>query len=195
MGLSVFPHQFFLIFITSKPKSCFTEIHWVGNFLSLFLHLFMFFFVLIWGSEGNIWELVFCSHHVGPRDQIQIGRLGGKRLYGLSHLTGLSWKLSIKHNCNFNKIYFAALPLTTGSLSGRPSCTPAPGWKHVFLLNAPPVVTACRLTYSSPQSHTLRGLQNKDTIMPGYHSFSVETTRPFVSSRLTSKGVAIIQGS
>ena len=44
----------------------------------------------------------------------------------------------------------------------------------------------------------LRFIENKATIMPGYHSSLVETTLPFVSSQRTSKGVVIFpcsQGS
>ena len=52
-----------------------------------------------------------------------------------------------------------------------------------------PFAWACRLT--CPSSHKVWGLEKKDTIMRGYHSSSVETTLPFVSSQQTSKGVAI----
>lgn len=53
----------------------------------------------------------------------------------------------------------------------------------------PRLAWAWRLT--GPSSHKVWDLENKDTIMWGYHSSPVETTLSFVSSQQTSKGVAI----
>lgn len=39
-------------------------------------------------SEDNLGEWVLSFHHVGPGDQTQIVRFGGKYPYWLSHLTG-----------------------------------------------------------------------------------------------------------
>lgn len=36
-------------------------------------------------AENNIWELDFTFHHVGPRDQTRVIRLGAKHLSPLSH--------------------------------------------------------------------------------------------------------------
>lgn len=40
-------------------------------------------------SENNFWESALPFYHVGTGDQIQIIRLGSKRLSLLSHLAGL----------------------------------------------------------------------------------------------------------
>lgn len=39
-------------------------------------------------SEDDYQQLGLCSHRLGPGDRAQVGRLGGKRLDLLSHLTG-----------------------------------------------------------------------------------------------------------
>ena len=39
----------------------------------------------IWRSEYSLQESAVSSHHVGPRDQTQVIRLGGEGLYPLSH--------------------------------------------------------------------------------------------------------------
>lgn len=39
-----------------------------------------------WRSEDNLQELVL-SFHAGPKDQTEVGKLGGQHLYPLSHFT------------------------------------------------------------------------------------------------------------
>lgn len=38
--------------------------------------------------RGHLWELALSFHCIGPKDRIQIFRLGGKSLYSLTHLIG-----------------------------------------------------------------------------------------------------------
>jgi hypothetical protein len=45
--------------------------------------------VRIWQSENNFVKLVLSFHHIGPGDQSQIIRLGGKHFYPLSYLSSL----------------------------------------------------------------------------------------------------------
>lgn len=40
----------------------------------------------VWRSGDNVKELVLSFHQVGPGARTQVMKLGGKRLYPLSHL-------------------------------------------------------------------------------------------------------------
>ena len=42
----------------------------------------------IWGSEGSLQEPFLSFYSVGPWDQTQVVRLGGRHLFLLSHLAG-----------------------------------------------------------------------------------------------------------
>lgn len=37
-------------------------------------------------SKDNVWEKALSFHHMGPGNQTQIARIGGKALYLMSHL-------------------------------------------------------------------------------------------------------------
>lgn len=63
----------------------------------------------LWGSEANLWEVFLSFYHVGPREQIQVIRLGRKFSYPLSHLahsvpTFIIWN---KEESSFSWVYRA----------------------------------------------------------------------------------------
>ena len=49
----------------------------------------------VWRSEDNLQEWVLSFHHVDPREQTQVVRLGSKCLYLLSYQEPLTLVLSI----------------------------------------------------------------------------------------------------
>ena len=48
--------------------------------------------VHMWGSEGNLQELALTFHHVGPGDEIWVGRVSSQHFYPERHLATLILK-------------------------------------------------------------------------------------------------------
>lgn len=48
--------------------------------------------VYAWGPEGNLQELALTFHHVGPGDEIWVGRVGSQHFYPERYLPTLTLK-------------------------------------------------------------------------------------------------------
>lgn len=70
-------------FLTSSIKCPFVTILNVG----LFIYSFVYLYVLVWRSEGNLWESILSFSIVGPWDQILVGTLSNRHHYLLSYPT------------------------------------------------------------------------------------------------------------
>lgn len=78
------------------------------------IYAYMCYRVLVWRSEGKVWESVL-FYHVGLRNQSQVMRFDSKPLYLLSHLAGLhlSFYYTYKVACDYFGHIYVYIRITT----------------------------------------------------------------------------------